>query len=116
MFDSIPKIKKLIAKFNRSVYFSTEDISCPENCPPKCKTRMKAFYLNNGPMVKMTEPNQIGKGGFGNVYKGEWHTKRAAFKCVLIDLGITAHRETEEYLKQNPEMRGLSFPQYQRFF
>ena len=114
MFDCKPKIKKLIAKFNRSVYFSIEDISCQENCPPKCKTRMKAFYLNNGPMVKMTEPNQIGKGGYGNVYKGEWHTKRAAFKCVLIDLGRTAHKETNEYLDKNPEMRGQSFSEIKR--
>ena len=66
-------------------------------------------------MVKMNEHNQIGKGGFGNVYKGEWHKKNVAFKCVLIDLGQKAHKETNEYLEQNPEMRGLIFPQIQRF-
>ena len=55
LFDRNPKLKKLVKKFNRSVYFSTEDISCPESCPPKCKTRMKAFYLNNGYMVNMIE-------------------------------------------------------------
>ena len=114
MFDSKPKIKKLVEKFSRSNYFSTKDISCPESCPPKCKTRMKAFYLNNGPMVKMTEQNQIGKGGFGNVYKGEWHMENVAFKCVFIDLGKSAHKETNEYLDKNPEMQGLIFPQIER--
>ena len=75
---------------------------------------MKAFYLNNGPMVTMVVANQIGKGGFGNVYNGKWHNKPMAFKCVLIDLGVNSHRETEEYLERNPELRGLAYPQVLR--
>ena len=114
-FDGNPKLKKLIKKFNRSVYFSNEDILCPEWCPPKCKTRMRAFYLNNGPMVRMIAENQIGKGGFGNVFKGKWHGEKVAFKCVQIDLGLTAHRETEQYLDEHHDERGLCLPQFLRF-
>ena len=113
-FDGKPKLKKLLKKFKRSAYFSTEDYVCPEGCPPDCKSRMKAFYLNNGSLVRMIKSNQIGNGGFGNVYKGTWHKQKVAFKCVPIDLGTTAHRETEEFLDQNPELRGLSYPQYTR--
>ena len=76
---------------------------------------MKAFYLNNGPLVGMNDENQIGKGGFGNVFKGHWHQEKVAFKCVPVDLGTTAHKETEEYLDRNPELRGLSYPQLIRF-
>ena len=112
---SPPKlIKKLIKKFKRSVYFSIEDYLCPEGCLPNCKAKMKAFYQNDGAMVRITESNQVGKGGFGNVYKGKWHNKPVAFKCVQIDLSLTAHRETEEYLDRNPEMRGLCYPQVRR--
>ena len=75
---------------------------------------MKAFYLNNGPLVRMTDHNQIGKGGFGNVFKGYWHREKVAFKCVLIDLRTTAHKETENYLSKHPKMRALSYPQIER--
>ena len=114
-FDSKPKLKKFIKKFNRSAYFSHEDYLCPNDCPSRCKTKMKAFYLNNGSLVRMVKPKQIGNGGFGNVYKGTWHKEKVAFKCVLIDLGTTAHKETEEFLDQNPELRNLSYPQFRRF-
>ena len=113
-FDSRPKLRKQLKKFQRSGYFSIDDYLCPEGCPPDCKSRMKAFYLNNGSLVRMNRSNQIGHGGFGNVYKGTWHKEKVAFKCVFIDLGTTAHRETEEFLDQNPELRGLSYPQYIR--
>ena len=63
----------------------------------------------------MNDQNQIGQGGFGNVYKGKWHEEKVAFKCVLVDLGTTAHRETEEYLDQNPGLRGKVHTQYLRF-
>ena len=113
-YDSKPRLRKFIKKFKRSAYFSTEDYLCPEGCPPRCKSRMKAYYLNNGSLVKMIQPNKVGAGGFGTVYKGKWHGEKVAFKCILIDLGTTAHRETEEFLDQNPELRNLSFPQYMR--
>ena len=113
-YDNKARLRKLVKKFPRSAYFSIEDNNCPEGCPPRCKSRMKAFYLNNGSLVKMIQPNKVGAGGFGNVYKGKWHGEKVAFKCILIDLGTTAHRETEEFLDQNPELRNLSFPQYMR--
>ena len=114
-FDSKPNLKKFIKKFNRSAYFSIEDYQCPEGCLPGCKSRMKAFYLNNGSLVRMIRPKQIGNGGFGNVYKGTWHKEKVAFKCVLIDLRTNAHRETEEFLDRNPKLRNLSYPQKLRF-
>ena len=113
-FDSRPRLRKIIKKFNRSAYFSIDDYPCPESCLPGCKSKMKAFYSNNGSLVRMIKPNKVGTGGFGNVYKGKWHGEKVAFKCVLIDLGTTAHKETEEFLFQKPELRGLTFPQYLR--
>ena len=113
-FDSQPKLNKLVEKFDRSNYFSTVDYLCPESCPLRCRSRMKAFYLNNGPIVRMNDQNQIGQGGFGNVFKGHWHQEKVAFKCVQVDLSTT-HRETEEYLDQYPIMRGLSRIEFWRF-
>ena len=75
---------------------------------------MKPFLSYNGPFVRMIKENQIGNGGFGNVFKGVWHKEQVAFKCVLIDLRMTAHRGTEEYLAKNPYLRGLSYPQIRR--
>ena len=75
---------------------------------------MRAFYLNNGSLVQMTKESQIGKGAFGNVYKGRWHNERVAFKCVLIDLRVGAHKETEDLLLKNPKLRGLSRPHFLR--
>merc|ERR1711917_9083 len=34
--------------------------------------------------VKMTDANRIGQGGFGSVFKGLFHGKDKAMKCVLI--------------------------------
>merc|ERR1711917_97965 len=34
--------------------------------------------------VKMTNANRIGQGGFGSVFKGSFHGKEKALKCVLI--------------------------------
>ena len=65
-------------------------------------------------MVTMTVANQVGKGDFGNVYNGKWHNNPVAMKCVLVVLGVGAHRETEEHLDQNPEERGLVYPQLVR--
>ena len=101
-FDRQPKLRKIIKKFNRSVYFSIEDYPCPEGCLPRCKSRMKAFISNNGSLVKMIEPNKVGNGGFGNVYKGKWHGEKVAFKCVSIDLGRTFY---------SPQI----YPQFLRF-
>ena len=72
---------------------------------------MQPFRLNNGPLVRMINELRIGQGGFGNVYKGKWHKDKVAFKCVLVDLRQDAHKETEEFLSQNPELRSLSYPQ-----
>ena len=32
----------------------------------------------------MTDGNRIGQGGFGSVFKGKFHGKDKALKCVLI--------------------------------
>lgn len=113
-YDRRPRLKKIIKKFNRSVYFSIEDYPCPEGCLLRCKSRMKAFFSNNGSLVKMIKPNKVGNGGFGNVYKGKWHVEKVAFKCILIDLGTYAHKETEAFLSRNPKLRGLTYPQFLR--
>ena len=76
--------KKLLAQFPRSIHFSIEDISCEDNCPSDCTSKFKKFHLKNGEFVKMTDKNRIGQGGFGSVFKGLFHVKEKAMKCVLI--------------------------------
>ena len=76
--------KQLLAKFPRSIHFSIEDINCETTCLPGCTSAFKKFYFKNGEFVKMTDANRIGQGGFGSVFKGIFHGKGKAMKCVLI--------------------------------
>ena len=76
--------KQLLSQFPRTIHFSIEDINCKDTCPSECSSAFKRFYFKNGEFVKMTDENQIGQGGFGSVFKGSFHGKDKAMKCVLI--------------------------------
>jgi len=76
--------KQLLTQFSRSVHFTIVDISCENNCSSNCPSAFKKFYFKNGEFVKMTDENRIGQGGFGSVFKGTFHDKNKAMKCVLI--------------------------------
>ena len=76
--------KRLLSQFPRSVHFSVEDINCDEICPEDCPSKFEKFYYKNGELVKMNDENRIGQGGFGSVFKGLFHGKEKAMKCVLI--------------------------------
>ena len=76
--------KQLLAQFSRSVHFSIDDINCSESCPADCTSSLNKYYCKNEEFVKMIEKNRIGKGGFGSVFKGKFHGKDKALKCVLI--------------------------------
>ena len=79
------KCKALVEKFPRSIYFVTKDTECNNNCPKNCKSKLKAFFFENGSLVDIDDNNQLGSGGFGTVYCGKWHGKDAAMKCIWID-------------------------------
>ena len=87
--------KQLLAQFPRSIHFSIEDINCKKTCPPNCPSLFKKFYFKNGEFVKMTDGNHIGQGGFGSVFKGSFHGKEKALKCVYIG-EIVQDRDTVE--------------------
>ena len=76
--------KQLLHKFPRSIYFSIENINCGNTCPQNCSSALKKFYFQNGEFAKMTDANHIGQGGFGSVFKGSFHGKEKALKCVWI--------------------------------
>jgi len=76
--------KQLLAEFPRSVHFATEDIDCEKSCPENCSSNYKKFFFKNGELVKMTEENRIGAGGFGMVFKEFFHGKLMAMKCMLL--------------------------------
>jgi len=76
--------KQLLVQFPRSIHFSIEDINCENTCPSDCLSAFKKFYYKNGEFVKMTDGNRIGQGGFGSVFKGSFHGKDKALKCVMI--------------------------------
>ena len=78
------KCKQLAEKFARSIYFVTEDTVCSKTCPNICKSKLKAFFYKNGPLVDINEQNKLGTGGFGTVYGGNWHGENVAMKCILI--------------------------------
>ena len=78
------KAKSLLAKFPRSIHYSIEDINCEEFCPSDCPSKLKGFYYKNGPLVEMTDENRIGSGGFGMVFRQEFHGKPMAMKCTYL--------------------------------
>ena len=82
--------KLLLSQFSRSIHFSVEDVDCPADadCPADCPSKFKKFYYKNGALVEMTDENRIGTGGFGMVFKQEFHGIPMAMKCVWTD-GIT---------------------------
>ena len=99
--------KRLLAKMPRSVHFSIEDIKCKESCPVDCFSKFDRFYYKNGPLVKMTEKNRIGKGGFGMVFRQSFHGKPMAMKCILLgELNDPENRNNSvqtavDYLEKN---------------
>ena len=74
--------KQLLVQFPRSIHFSIENIKCENTCPSDCSSKFERFYYKNGEFVKMTDGNTIGQGGFGCVFKGLFHGKVKAMKCV----------------------------------
>ena len=78
--------KQLLAQFPKSIHFSIEDIKCEDTCASNCPSTFERFYFKNGEFVEMTDANRIGGGGFGSVYKGSFHGKEKAMKCVFIKL------------------------------
>ena len=81
--------------FPRSVHFSIKDIYCDDTCPVNCPSQFQKFQFKNGELVKMADENKIGQGGFGSVFKGLFHGKEKAMKCVLI--GQIGSREFKEH-------------------
>jgi len=74
----------LPAQFPKSIHYSIEDIHCPEDCALDCPSNFRRFHFKNGELVKMTDENRIGQGGFSSVYKGLFHGKERAMKCVFV--------------------------------
>ena len=76
------KCKELAKNFPKSIHFVTSDTKC-KNCPPNCKSNLKAFFLANGSLIN--EKEKLGSGGFGTVFGGKWHGEDVAMKCIVID-------------------------------
>ena len=74
------EVKRLLRQFPRSIHFAIEDINCDSSCPKDCTSNYRKFYFKNGELVKMTDSNRIGQGGFGNVFKATFHGKTMAMK------------------------------------
>ena len=58
---------------------------------------MTAFYYINGVYIDRATAEKVGKGGFGEVYKGDWHGKVAVFKFIKMDIkGMAGIQSAEE--------------------
>ena len=77
--------KQLLAQFPKSIHYSIEDIKCGDTCSSDCSSAFERCYFKNGEFVEMIDANRIGEGGFGSVYKGSFHGKEKAMKCVPIE-------------------------------
>ena len=83
-FEKNEETKKLLSKFSRSIHYSIEDIKCSDKCLNDCSSEFQRFYYKEGKLVEMTDENKIGEGGFGMVYKIEFHGRAMAAKVVWI--------------------------------
>ena len=45
---------------------------------------MRPFKIGQGEYIKADDSTRIGQGGFGTVFKGNWHGKESAFKYLRI--------------------------------
>ena len=86
------KVKPSLSKFStefstklRSVHFTIEDITCQPTCPADCSSNYKKFFYKNGPLVRMTDENRIGSGGFSMVFRELFHGIPMAMKCIYVD-------------------------------
>ena len=66
---------KLLKNYPKSIFYSTHDIECMEDCSDSCKDKMLAFRINNGVKLNMLQASEIGYGGESTVYSGQWHKK-----------------------------------------
>ena len=78
--------KRLLETFPRSIHYSIDDVECPSDCPAfssaECPSRFKKFVIKNGSLVEMTDQKRIGSGGFGMVFKEDFHGIPMAMKCM----------------------------------
>ena len=78
--------KRLLETFPRSIHYSIDDVECPSDCPAfssaECPSRFKKFVIKNGSLVEMTDQKRIGSGGFGMVFKEDFHGEPMAMKCM----------------------------------
>ena len=73
-------------KYPNSIYVAVIDQHCNPDCTTDCKSKMTAFYYINGVYIDRTIAEKVGKGGFGDVYKGDWHGKVAVFKFIKMNM------------------------------
>ena len=98
-----PEQKIMSSKFSRSIHYSLEDIECSPNCEPECPSKFRRFFFKDGPLVEMNDKNRIGEGGFGMVFKFQFHGKEMAAKCVWMGDNefVPDVRKLESNLKEN---------------
>ena len=77
--------KRLLDTFERSIHYSIDDVECPAECPAGCPSRLKKFVCMNGPLVEMTDQKRIGSGGFGMIFREDFHGTPMAMKCVPME-------------------------------
>ena len=99
-----------VTKYTPNVYYTLEDFECDNNCDEECGFNLEKYKINEGQLMIQSDETHLGHGGFGNVFKGKWHSAQAAYKFVKMEdleyIGelneISEHTKTtvEEFLKQ----------------
>ena len=49
---------------------------------------MKAYYYKDGLYIQRSQSTQMGQGGFGTLFEGEWHGQPAVFKFIKMGKSV----------------------------
>jgi|OM-RGC.v1.022195651 hypothetical protein len=68
------------------MHVAVMDQNCKTDCKADCNSKMTAFYYKDNAYIDRNNAEKVGKGGFGDVYKGDWHGDVAVFKFIKMNM------------------------------
>ena len=88
------KLGQKYKELDDSFWFSPNQLTCGDDCLPDCNDKKNKFEFGTGFRVPKFKEDQIGSGGFGTIFKAQFHTKKVAAKFIEVS---ESYREISKY-------------------